>query len=115
MKASVALATAVVCGLSGGYWNYAWSGDLEAALENISIRSDAANAPKKAENNNLPCAAKVPDAQCANQQDDLNETANNTASAISETILNGSIPNVTINGAAVDTVSYKSAIAAGGF
>ena len=114
MKRSIAFATAVACGLCGGYVGAAWSGDLEAALENVSIRSDATNAPKKAENNALPCT-KVVDAQCASQQDELVSAANKTNSAVPETLLNGNIPNVTINGAAVDTVSYKSAIAAGGF
>ena len=38
MKVSVAFAAVVASCLSGGVINYAWSGDLEAALENISIR-----------------------------------------------------------------------------
>ena len=114
MRVSVVLATALMCGLSGGCLNYAWSGDLEAALENISIRSDAGNAPKKTESNNLPCT-KVVDAQCQSLQDELNGTANKSASAIPDSILNGTIPNVTINGASVDTVNYKSAIVSGGF
>jgi len=114
MKGSVAFATIVACCLSGSVVGCAWAGDLEAALENISIRTDAANAPKKVETNTLPCT-KVVDAQCPIQDDELDRRNNQAASAIPETVLNGSIPNVTINGAAVDTVNYKSAIATGGF
>ena len=115
MKVSVAFAAVVASCLSGGVINYAWSGDLEAALENISIRSDEGNVPKKVENNELLCAVKGTDVQCANPQEDPNETATNAASAIPDSLLNGNIPNVTVNGAAVDTVNYKSAIVAGGF
>ena len=113
MKGSVALAAVVAGTLSGGFVDYAWSGDLEAALENISIRSDAGNAPKKVETNNLPCT-KVVDAQCQIQQDELNQNANKAA-AVPDSILNATIPNVTVNGTAVDTINYKSAIATGGF
>ena len=113
MKGSVAFAIVVTCCLSGGVVGGAWAGDLEAALENISIRSDAGNAPKKAETNSLPCTTVV-NAQCQIQQDELDRKANQAASAIPENVLNGSIPNVTINGSAVDTINYKSAIAVGG-
>ena len=114
MRLSVALATAIACGLSGGYIHYAWSGDLEAALENISISSDAGSAPKKLENKDLPCV-KASDVHCASPQDDLNTAANGATSAIRESIVSSGIPRAIINGAAVETISQQSTVAAGGF
>jgi hypothetical protein len=110
----VAIAIAVVCGLSSGYIDSAWSGDLEAALENINISSDAESAPKKLGNNSLPCT-NVSDAHCAGPQDDVSAAANGAASAIRDSIVISRIPSITVNGTAVETISHQSTVAAGGF
>jgi hypothetical protein len=114
MKTSFMIATCVVGSLYGGHSDYAWSGDLDAALENINIRSDAENAPKKIEKNNLPCT-KVSDVNCASSQDELNATAYGATSAMREAIVGDSIPRVTINGVSVGTINQQSTATVGGF
>jgi hypothetical protein len=114
MKTSFTIATCIIGSLYGGHSNYAWSGDLDAALEDINIRTDAQNAPKKVEKNSLPCA-KASDVNCANSQEELNATAYETTSAIREALVGDRIPNVTINGVSVGPISQQNTATARGF
>ena len=102
MKTSVTIATAIVCCLTGGMGTYAWSEDLESALENINISTDAQTTAKKGDDaSNLPCT-KASGADCSNSHDDdVNKTAYQ-ATILQQAILNGHEANVTVNGAPVD-------------
>lgn len=101
MKASVIYATGIVCCLMGGLSTYAWSEDLESALDSVNISTDAQNKPKKNGNSaSVPCT-KAAGANCPTaHDDDVNSTAYQ-ATTLQQTILNGSEANVMINGAPV--------------
>lgn len=114
MKMSFMIATCVVGSLYGWHNNYAWSGDLDAALDDINIRTDAQNAPKKVEKNSLPCA-KVSDVNCAGPQDELNRTGYEVTSAIRDAVVGDSIPRVTINGVSTGGNNQQSTFTVGGF
>ena len=121
MKASFMIVACIAGSLYGGHSNYAWAGDLDAALEDINIRTDAQNAPKKVEKNSLPCA-KTSDLNCTNSQEELNATAYEATSAIREALVGDRIPSVTINGVSVGPISgivgpitQQNATTSGGF
>ncbi len=100
MKSSVVYATGIVCCLMGGLSTYAWSEDLDSALDNVNISSDAQSTPKKSDNTtNVPCT-KDTGVNCPTAHDDVNSTTYQ-ATTLQQTILNGSEANVTINGAPV--------------
>ena len=108
MKTSVIYATGIVCCLIGGLSTYAWSEDLESALDNVNISTDAQNNPKKDENTaNVPCT-KATEANCHSaHNDDVNSTAYQ-ATTLQQNILNGREANVTINGAPVLDATHSS-------
>ena len=99
MKTSVVFAIGIVGCLMGGLSAEAWAEDLESALENINISTDAQSNPKKNDNApSVPCS-KVAGANCPTaHDDDVNSTAYQ-ATTLQQTILNGNEANVTINGA----------------
>ena len=88
MKTSVVYAAGIVCCLIGGMSTYAWSEDLESALDNVNISTDAQNNPKKDENTaNVPCT-KATEANCHSaHNDDVNSTAYQ-ATTLQQNILN---------------------------
>jgi hypothetical protein len=101
MKTSIIVATSVLCCFAAGVGPYAWSEDLDAALESVSISSEAQNAPKRDDSNNLPCESKTPGASCPDSRhDDISANANQAAN-LQRSILSGQEQNVMINGAAV--------------
>ena len=108
MKASVVYATGIVCCLIGGLSTSAWSEDLESALDNVNISTDAQNNPKKNDNTpNVPCN-KAAGANCPTaRDDDVNSTAYQ-ATTLQQNILNGREVNVTINGAPVLDTTHSS-------
>lgn len=108
MKSSVVFATGIVCCLMGGLSTYAWSEDLDSALENINISSDPQNIPKKNDNaTSVPCT-KATGSDCPTEHnDDVNSTTYQ-ATTLQQTILNGSEANVTINGAPVLDGNHSS-------
>ena len=100
MKTSVVFATSLACCLMGGMSPYAWSEDLDSALENISISTEADNTAKKGEVT-LTCADKTSGANCLDtRHNDINTNAYESTT-IQQTILSGHERNVTINGATV--------------
>ena len=102
MKTSVAFATSFICCLMAGMSSYAWSEDLDSALENISISSEADNAAKKSEVTPT-CADKSSGANCLDSRhNDINTNAYEST-IIQQSLLSGHEQNVTINGATVTT------------
>ena len=114
MKTSVVIVTTVVCCLAGGLSGFAWAEDLESALENINISTDAQNTANKGDDTqNLPCA-KTSGSNCANSHDDeVNSTAYR-ATILQQSILSGREQNVTINGAIADD-SRQATVSISGF
>jgi hypothetical protein len=101
MKSSVVYATGIVCCLVGGLSTNAWSGDLDSALDNVNISSDAQSNPKKNDNTTIVPCSKAAGVNCPTaHDDDVNSTAYQ-ATTLQQTILNGNESNVTINGAPV--------------
>lgn len=113
MKVSIVIATVMVCGLSGGYSNYSWSGDLDSALENINISTDAQNAVKKTDKDTPPCV-KSASVTCATTHEDANTNVYQ-ASAIQGAIVGSTIPRVTINGVSAGEIINKGAVSLGGY
>ena len=114
MKTSVVIATAIVCCLAGGLSGSAWSEDLESALENINISTDAQNTANKGDDaQNLPCA-KNSGTNCSNSHDDDVKTTAYRATILQQAILSGNAQNVTINGASADD-SRQATISISGF
>ena len=99
MKTSVVFATGIVCCLAGGMSAYAGSGDLESALENINISTDSQNIVKNHDNTNEAPCSKSTETNCPNSHDDDVKTNTYQATALQQTILNGTMNNVTVNGA----------------
>lgn len=116
MKAPVVIATVMVCGLGIGYSGYSWSGDLDAALENINISTDAQNAVKKPEKDkaSVPCE-KTAGATCPTAHNDSNPSNVYQASTIQGAIVGSTIPNVTINGVSAGTLVNKGAVSLGNY
>ena len=114
MKVSVLIATAMVCGLSSGYSIYSWSEDLDSALENINISTDAQNTVKKRSGKNSPPCVTATDVACANTYEDANANANQ-ATVIQQAIVGNSIPRVTINGVSAGEVDNKGIGSIGGY
>jgi hypothetical protein len=111
MKVSVVIATAMVWGVGVGYSNYSWSGDLDSALEDINISTDAQNVVKKTDKDAVPCI-KAEGASCPTSQDYANTNVYE-ASAIKGAIVSAPIPNVTINGVSSGDVANKGAVSLG--
>jgi hypothetical protein len=114
MKSPVVIATAMVCGLGMGYSGYSRSGDLDAALENINISTDAREADKNPDKDkaHAPCE-KAAGMTCPTGHDDANSNAYQ-ASTIQGAIVGNTIPNVTINGVPSGTVVNRGAVSLGG-
>lgn len=99
MKTSVAWVMGVAYCLISGMSTCAWSGDLDAALENVTISTDAQNHPKNKNNtDNTPCN-KATAANCPTAADDNANANAYQALTLQQTILNSTAANVTINGA----------------
>jgi len=108
MKSSVVSATGIVCCLVGGLSTNAWSGDLDSALDNVNISSDAQSNPKKNDNTTIVPCSKAAGSDCPTEHnDDVNSTTYQ-ATTLQQTILNGSEANVTINGAPVLDATHSS-------
>ena len=107
MKASVVYATGIVCCLMGGLSTYAWSEDLDSALDNVNISSDVQSKPKKNNTSIVPCS-KAAGVNCpTSHDDDVNSTAYQ-ATTLQQNILKGTEANVTINGAPVPDINQSS-------
>ena len=102
------IAAAMVCGLTAGYSNYSWSGDLDSALENVNISTDARNAAKAPDKDSTPCikAARV---TCVTRYEDTN-IDDNQASAIQQAIVRGNIVGNTIPGAIINGAAAGDAV-----
>lgn len=100
MKTSVVVITGMVCGLYLAASASVWAGDLDSALESVTISTDAQGTTKNKGNpNNQPCT-KDSGANCPVASDDNNVNTNAyQATTLQQTILNGSQANVTVNGA----------------
>ncbi len=99
MKTSVALVVGITSCLISGVSTYAWSGDLDSALENVTISTDAQNHAKhKNDTNNLPCNNKTTSANCPTAADDTANTTAYQALMLQQTISDSTRANVTING-----------------
>lgn len=115
MKAPVVIATVMVCGFGISYSDYSWSGDLDAALENINISTDAQDAVKKPDKDkaSVPCE-KAAGATCPTAHDDSNPNVYQ-ASTIQGAIVGSTIPNVTINGVSSGALVNKGAVSLGNY
>jgi len=100
MNTSVMLATTIACCLIGGMSTAAWGEDLESALENVTISTEAQNtATNNSDADNQPCT-KASGANCPAGGDDNNVNTNAyQATTLQQAILNGHEANVTVNGA----------------
>jgi len=108
MKTSIVYATGIAVCLMGGLSIDAWSEDLDSALDNVNISSDAQNIPKKNDNATIVPCSKAAGVNCPTaHDDDVNSTAYQ-ATTLQQTILNGSEANVTINGAPVLDATHSS-------
>jgi hypothetical protein len=108
MKTSIVYATGIAVCLMGGLSFDAWAEDLDSALDNVNISSDAQNIPKKNDNTTIVPCSKAAGANCPTaHDDDVNSTAYQ-ATTLQQTILNGSEANVTINGAPVLDATHSS-------
>jgi len=88
----------ITCCLISGVSTCAWSGDLDAALENVTISTDARNHAKhKNDTNNPPCN-KATSANCPTAADDNANAVAYQAQTLQQTILDSTKANVTING-----------------
>ena len=102
MKSFTLIAMSVMCYLASGVGYYAWGGDLDSALENISISSEAqSTTPKKNETKNIPCTNKASDTTCQDTTHDSINTKTYEATTLQQSILSGTTQNVTINGVQV--------------
>lgn len=103
MKSSALIAMSVLFYTASSVGCYAWAGDLDSALENISISSEAqSTAPKKNETKNIPCTNKSSDTTCQDTTHDSVNTKAYEATTLQQSILSTTTQNVTINGAQVD-------------
>jgi hypothetical protein len=101
MKTSIVYAAGIACCLMGGLSINAWSEDLESALDNVNISTDAQNNPKKNDNASIVPCSKAAGVNCpTSHDDDVNSTAYQ-ATTLQQNILSGREANVTINGAPV--------------
>jgi hypothetical protein len=109
MKSSTLIVMSVLCYMASGVGCYTWAEDLDSALEDISISSEAQSTiPKKNDTKNIPCTNKASDTTC---QDPTHDSVNSNAyeaTNLQQSILNGTTQNVTVNGTQVDQAPQTS-------